>query len=340
MAKAHKLPSGAWRVQAYSYTDEDGRKHRESFTAATKAEAEMLAAQYAANKKRRARHDLTVGEALQGYIDAKEGVLSPSTIRGYDRMKGRDYGPIKGKRLRNLTTEDLQRFVSDLAKDKSPKTVKNIYALLTATIDFYMPDTRFKVVLPTQPIKRPVSPSDEAVAALYKAAQPALKVCIGFGMKGLREGEISALKYEDIKDGVAHVHAVIVKDKDCNWIYKDHPKTAGSDRYIKLPPFLLELIGEGEGFVTGMNPATISKKFTVLRDKLGYKVRFHDLRHYFCSTAAVLHIPDTYTADMGGWGRGGDSVMKKIYQNNIESMSDYYEKKINAHMDDIVKKGS
>lgn len=340
MAKAKKLPSGSWRVQVFSYRDKDGKAHRESITAPTKAEAEMKAAQYAANKTRQARSDLTVAEAIQGYINAKEGVLSPSTIRGYDRMRQNNYGPIEKKRIRALTSEDLQVFVSDFAKDHSPKTTKNVYALLTASLGLYAPDMVFRVTLPAKRIKRPVSPSDADVVALYKAAQPALKVCIGFGMKGLREGEVSALKYEDIQDGKAHIHAVIVKDKDSKWIYKETPKTAESDRYIALPQFLLDLIGEGEGFVTGMNPATISKKFTELRDKLGYKIRFHDLRHYFASTAAVLQIPDTYTADMGGWQRGGSSVMKKIYQNNIKSMSDYYEKKINTHMDKIVKKGS
>lgn len=332
--KAKKLPSGSWRCRVYSGKDANGKKHQESFTAPTKAEAEMLAAQYAANKKRRARHDLTVAEAIDGYIEAKEGVLSPGTIRGYVRYKGY-FEKVKDKRIRYLTSEELQLWISDLAKTRSPKTVKNAYSLLTASIGLYSPNLSFKVTLPARQKNRPESPTDATIKALFENAQPALKVCIGLGICGLREGEVSALKHEDIKDGVAHIHAVFVKDRYSNWIYKELPKTEGSDRFIILPGFALDLIGEGEGFVTNLNPATISKKFTQLRDKLGYKTRFHDLRHYFASTAAVLGIPDIYTADMGGWERNS-SVMKSVYQNNIKSMSEYYAKKINNHLDKII----
>jgi len=337
MAKAKKLPSGSWRVQVYSHTDANGKKHRESFTASTKAEAEMKAAEYAANKHRRAKHDLTVKEAIEGYINAKEGVLSPGTIRGYVRYK-HNYEKINNLRVRTLTSEDLQIWISDLSKDHSPKTVKNVYSLLTAALGLYAPDMSFKVTLPAMEIKRPESPSDEVIRELYRAAQPAFKVCIGLGMCGLREGEVSALKHEDIANGIAHIHSVMVKDRHSKWIYKETPKTGQSDRFVKLPKFLMEEIGEGEGFITGMNPATISKKFTLLRDKLGYNIRYHDLRHFFASSAVVLGIPDIYAADMGGWGRAGTApIMKSVYQNNIKSMSDYYAQKMSDYLDGIIQ---
>ena len=77
MAKAKKLPSGSWRCQVYSHsipmTDKDGkpvynvdgkRKEKriyESFTSddpspAGKREAELAAAQFAAEKERRQTH--------------------------------------------------------------------------------------------------------------------------------------------------------------------------------------------------------------------------------------------------------------------------------------------
>ena len=121
MPKAKKLPSGSWRCRVYSHTDENGHKHQESFTASTKAEAEMMAAEYAASKKRRARHDLTVSEAIEGYITAREAVSSPSTIRGYKPMQRNYYDSIGRLKVRNLTSEDMQLFISDLVKkDLSP----------------------------------------------------------------------------------------------------------------------------------------------------------------------------------------------------------------------------
>lgn len=337
MAKAKKLPSGNWRAQAYSHRDANGKKHMQSFTAPTKAEAEMMAAEFAAHKKRRISTDMTVGEAIDRYIASKENVLSPSTVSGYLRMRKNYFDAIEKSKIRQLTSEEVQLFVSGLSEDLSPKSVQNIYNLFTASVGLFDPDLRFRVTLPAKKKRRPTAPSDEAVRALYKAAYPKLKICIGFGMLGLREGEISPLLYEDLEGDTIHVCKDMVRDKNGKWITKDIPKTADSDRYVKLPPFLLELIGTGSGRIVSIDPATISNRFIYLRKKLGIDMRFHDLRHFFASSAAVLGVPDIYTADFGGWQRGGKSVMKTIYQNNITSMSDYYAQKISDHMDKIIK---
>ena len=334
MAKAKKLPSGQWNVLVYSHT-EGGKRKYESFTAPTKAEAEMMAAEFKAGKKRRIRHDLTVGEAIDGYIKAKEGVSSPSTIRSYNQMRRNHYGDIENIKLRALTSEKVQLFISGLSKKGlSPKSVRNIYGLFMSSVSLYDEGLRFRVTLPAKQKKRPVSPSDEAVRALYEAASPRMKICIALGCRSVRRGEIAALKYEDIKDGIAHIHADMVKDTDGNWIYKEIPKTSESDRFIKVPDF-----GEGEGFIVEWTPDSITKRFIELRNSLGLTIRFHDLRHYFASTAAVLQIPDIYTADMGGWNRDG-SVMKAVYQNNITSMSEYYAEKMEKHISGILKEGA
>lgn len=337
MAKAKKLPSGMWRVNAYSHTDENGKQHRVSFTAPSKAEAEMKAAQFASRKKRVRHTDLTVGEAIGKYIEAKEAVLSPSTIRGYARMHETDYGRIENKRVRSLTSEDMQLFISDLSTKKSPKSVRNAYGLLTAAIGFYWPEGQFKVTLPTKDTKRPVSPSDDAIRALYKAAYPRLRLCISFAMCGIRRGEMCAFTYEDIKDGVIHINKDMVKDRHGKWIIKPRPKTADSDRFVTLPTFVLEQIGEGEGRILDINPNTVTKQFIKYRDKLGLDITFHQIRHFFASTAAILKIPDIYTADMGGWDRNSMGVLKSVYQNNIQSMSDYYADKMNKHLANLIK---
>lgn len=78
MATAKKLPSGSWRVRTYSHTEND-RQIYESFTAPTKKEAELKAAEWQNKRDRHRSSDLTVYEAIEGYINAKEGVLSPSS---------------------------------------------------------------------------------------------------------------------------------------------------------------------------------------------------------------------------------------------------------------------
>ena len=113
MATAKKLPSGAWRVLVYSHT-ENGKRKYESFTAPTKKEAELMAAEYANNKTQRKTNGMTVYEAIESYINAKEGVLSPSTIRGYRTQLRNNYKPIENKPIRKLTSEDLQILCSPI----------------------------------------------------------------------------------------------------------------------------------------------------------------------------------------------------------------------------------
>ena len=72
MATAKKLPSGNWRVRLYIGENSNGKKLYKSFTARTKKEAEFLAAEY--NLKRKGKpKDLTIGDAIDGYIANKTG---------------------------------------------------------------------------------------------------------------------------------------------------------------------------------------------------------------------------------------------------------------------------
>ena len=144
MPTAKKLPSGSWNVRVFSHVDRYGRKIYESFTASTKRQAELMAAEYKAGKRVAADDDKTVLEAVTGYISAKEGVLSPSTVRGYERMV-KYYKPIEHIKLYQLTNERIQIFVSDLARILSPKTVSNVFGLLSSSVGLYLPDKRIKV---------------------------------------------------------------------------------------------------------------------------------------------------------------------------------------------------
>ena len=88
MAKAKKLPSGKWRALVYDYTDSNGKRKYQSFTAETKKEAEFLAADYSLNKKlRSSTHSITLYDGYTRYIESKSNVLSPSTLREYRRNK-------------------------------------------------------------------------------------------------------------------------------------------------------------------------------------------------------------------------------------------------------------
>lgn len=340
MATAKKLPSGNWRVQVYSHTGSDGKKHKISFTATSKAEAELLASQWRNKNDRKKQSDLTVYEAIEGYIIAKKGVLSPSTIRGYDKMLRNNYEPIKNKHIKKLTSEDLQLFISDLSiEGKSPKSVANIYGLLSASISLYLPDCSFKVTLPTKIKKRLISPSDGDIQLLYNSAAPELKKCIALSAFGsMRRGEICALTFGDIEGNIIHITKDVVQDVNNKWCLKDIPKTSDSIRDIYVPDEILILLGTGskkEKIINYANPGSITQCFTKLRNKLNVNIHFHQLRSYYASIGAVLGIPTNYLEDFGGWRRGS-GVMKEVYQNSITSKSKEYARKMADHFSGLI----
>ena len=338
MPTAKKMPSGQWKVRVYSHIDADGKQHMRAFTAPTKQEAEQMAARFAGSADRAARCDLTVADAIDRYITAKEAVLSPSTVRGYRQLERNYYALIGARRISRLKTADVQTWISDLSGKVSAKTVSNVYGLFTAAISFFSPDTTFRgVKLPQKRRQRITAPSDEQVQALYMAASINLKKAIALeAFASMRRSEACALLYGDIKDGVAHIHQDIVRGTH-GWVIKRIPKTSESDRLVRIPEQVLQLIGSGapDERVVPITPDSVTELFGRLRDILGIPIRYHDLRHYYASIAAVLQIPTRYVESFGGW-RPGSHVMQETYTNTISPVADQYARQLADHFDKIL----
>lgn len=334
MATVKKLPSGNWNAIGYYKDPISGKVSRPSFTAPSKSEAVRMAAEWEENKRRSALpSELTVKECIERFITVKEAALSPATIRGYRRMQRCNYSYIENITIKNLTDEDMQGFVSVLCKDLSPKSVRNVYALLTASLNMFT-DRRFRVTLPK---KRPVElhiPTDDDVRNLMASATPSLRLAIALAAIGtLRAGEICALTYScvDYENNTIHVYSDMVKNTVNEWVIKDMPKTSSSDRFIPIPEQLMEMIGHGdpEELIYGRTPAAINRSFDRLRDSLGLKCRFHDLRHYAASIMHAIGVPDQYIMERGGWKT--DTVLKSVYRNTLSDQSKKYAEISLAH---------
>ena len=131
MATARVLPSGSWRVRMFVGI-ENGKKVYKSFTAPTKAEAELMATQYVIDKeqKKKMKSANLFCDELSKYITTKEAVLSPSTIKGYknmERMLKKDYNAFYNMKIADIEQEHVQEVISSLSKPKSPKTVRKIW---------------------------------------------------------------------------------------------------------------------------------------------------------------------------------------------------------------------
>lgn len=326
--KAKKLPSGNYRCQVYSHTDSNGKKVYVSFTAPTKAEAELQAQTFRAKRSRIANKDLTIGEAVRRYIEVNDGTLSESTITGYVRYLSAidEIGHIP---IQKISTDEIQAFISRLSRNRSPKTVKNIMALIKPSIRMFRPDVELRYTLPMYVRKKVRVPNDDEISTLMANASRKMKLCIALGCFSVRRGEICSIKLKDIKqvkNGYEiHVHGDCVQDKDGNWVHRDKPKTPESDRNIQIPQQVYDLIDvtDPEDYIVDITPGTITGNFTELRKRCGISMTFHTTRHYYASVMAYLGVPDFATAEMGGW-KHVDRTMKEIYQGVSEERKKQY----------------
>lgn len=338
MAKAKKLPSGSWRAQVFDYKDVDGKKHYRSFTGSTRREAEFLAAQWAAGKADMAAENITLYEAVTRYIDVKRGVLSPSTVAGYEQIQKDYFKSIGITKLREINNTTIQVWISDLSKGHSPKTVRNAHGLLSATLDMFLSDFRLKTTLPAKEKADLYTPSDKDVEKLLShIAGKELEIAVLLAAFGpMRRGEICALTSEDIHGNIVDVNKSMVMGPDRLWTVKQ-PKTYSSYRKIEYPDFVIKKMEGIEGRIIKATPEQITNRFrrAVKFSELPH-FRFHDLRHYSASIMHAIGVPDQYIMQRGGWA--SDNVMKTVYRNVIDLESARQNKKILKHFDKVSHK--
>jgi integrase len=336
MAKARELPSGAWRVEVFVQRDASGKRIRKSFTAPSPQEAEYAALEWKLGKTKEAPEDITVNNAVSRYIDAKRGVLSPSTIRIYEGALRNYFSGVFGNvKLDKLTSTITQIWISDLSKKLSPKTVRNTYALLTATLEMFAPDLRIKATLPARKKPELYTPSDEDIKKLLahiKGKELELAVLLAaFGP--MRRGEICALTSDDINGNIVNVNKSMVQGPDGLWHIKQ-PKTYGSYRKIEYPDFVINKLKNIDGRIFNATPEHITSRFcrAIRFAKLPH-FRFHDLRHYSASIMHAIGVPDQYIMQRGGWQ--SDNIMKSVYRNVINEETVKQNSKIMDHFNDF-----
>ena len=127
MPKARKLPSGNWNCQAYIGKNENGNPKYKSFTASTKKEAEFLASQFTLNKKNyNSKNNLTVGDAIDLYIDSRVGTLSPTTISSYKKIRMNNFKNLMSVNISSVSDVILQQAISYESSLISVRTKKRL----------------------------------------------------------------------------------------------------------------------------------------------------------------------------------------------------------------------
>lgn len=332
MPKARKLPSGSWRAEVYTGIGQDGKRKYKSFTADTRREAEYLAAEYAAKRKRNAKQekDRTLSEAYARYVEIKSNTISPSTVVEYRHAAGRDFPSLMPLRLSQITQEAVQSAVNIMSADHSPKSVKNAHGLLSAVLKMFAPDIRLTTRLPQS--KRPeihVPTNDEIERLVLSIRGTELEKAVLLAAFGsLRRSECCALTVDDLTADTVTVNKAMVHALSGGWTIKQ-PKSRAGYRTLQMPRFVMERLTprQGTSRIVDLAPVTVTEYFRKALQKYGLPhFRFHDLRHYQASILHAMGVPDKYIMERGGWRT--DSTLKNIYQHTMDAKRAEVEQKI------------
>lgn len=332
-----EMSGGKWRCQIMvsgeriSIVDEDPAV----------AHAKAVAMKNGIIGKDRSASALTLGEAMDRYIESKDAVLSPSTVAGYKRIRSSSFQGIMRKSISALTQEDVQREVNKMSRDKSPKSIANAHGLLSATLGVYRPQFVLRTTLPQKQKHESEIPSDEDIANILLAARGTtveLPILLAMWL-GLRVSEIRGITWDAIKGDVLHVKQAIV-DGETGSVVKG-TKTYSGDRKLKLPAYILSLIDAqprtGEYVVPLTRRAIYSRFSKLCKDNGIPHYRFHDLRHANASVMLALGVPDKYA--MERMGHATNNMLKTVYQHTMKSKQEevaevvdsYFEKKLLAN---------
>ena len=325
MSEAKKLPSGRWRNQLYVGRDpETGKRIYESFTADTKREADRLAAIRAREIELGAKKDrtpmlLTVGEAIDKYIELHEAILAENTVRNYLGCRRLYFQSLMNVQICRLTSEIIARAINAEARKHAPKTVRNAWALVTAAVSSSCPEYQFpdRIMLPEKVKPETVIPTDAEVQAILADLRGrSLFIPVALAATcGLRRGEIAGLdlrKDIDFERGLLHVRRTVRITKDGDWKTVERAKTYDSRRTVEVPAWVLDAIREaGPDFeMPTMN--WITNGFKRSAEKLGlFDLHLHCLRHYYASTLIALGVPERYI--MERLGHSTPDMLRQVY---------------------------
>ena len=244
-----------WRLQVYNGTDFNGKpiRHTKTFHG-SKRDAQKALALFTAEVEKgsvakastvtvAALCDLFIEDYAKRFLKVSAQRSAASNIKIWIKPYLGDRKANKVKRL------DVQRFVNMIADERSPKTVRNIYATLRG-IMAHAVDLGILADTPCTNIKMPKKTHTEAkyysvdeVDSILNALAPLhgeelkYKIMVQIALfGGLRKSEILGLNWDDVDfdENVINIRRTrMIKPNE--GIYEDTPKTNNSIRAVTLP---------------------------------------------------------------------------------------------------------
>lgn len=282
-----------------------------------KAEAQsLIEAQIRKNVK--SSGNMKLSDACRAYNEAKNNIVSPATIMGYESIIRNIPDKYANTYIRAFTSAMVQELSNDWAKTTAPKTVKNRVGYIYTVLKFH--DIEVKQPTTPQNIKEPpyIPTSEEIEKVLAYLKDTRYWVGVMLGVFGLRRSEILALTMDDLNGNILTVNKASVPSgtKSDSFVTKS-TKTAASIRTVILPDTVVERIHE-QGFIYKGDPGGLYKSLKRAQRDLGIPhFTFHKLRHFFATYAHQNGYTDKQIQEMGGW-TDGSRIMKMVYQHAMD----------------------
>ena len=314
-----KLPSGSWTAVVMV----DGK--RISVTRPTKRECQTALLEIKLGMTSTEEPSaLTLSDAIDRYIEDKETVLSPATIRGYKRIQKKRFQYLMSTDIYKIEKEDLQRAVTLEAKTISPKSVYNAYGLVSAVMRYFnivIDGIKLPQVVRKQ--KKYLQPEDigkliEAVKGDLCETQILMAVWLG-----MRRSEICGLCWDsvDLDSGKIYVHRAMVPDEHNKYIIKEAPKNSSSQRVLDCPEYILDKLRampNKTGQVFRQHPEILSRHVHKACEAAGITdTTMHGLRHTNAAVMKSLGFDDAHAMQRGGWS--SESTYKRVYSYVFDS---------------------
>ena len=279
-------------------------------------------------------------DAANKFIESKESVLSPRTIREYRLYINRLPQWFVEKSFYDITQTDVQTCINELSKDKSPKTVRCLHGFISAVLGQFRTDINLKTTLPMIRKKDSYIPSEDDITRILeytKEKYPHFFVPLVLGCFSLRRSEICALQPSDIdKDNMCHVNKALVQSSDGTWVVKG-TKTVGSARVIPIPAEVCDIIRK-QGYVYKGGAQSIANYLTRAQDKLGIPhFSLHKTRHYCASKLLDLGYSLQDVKEWCGWTN--DIVPMEIYMHSMKMKNVEAKKDIANKLTDSIFRG-
>lgn len=312
-----KLPSGKWFIrlrlggESYPITCRTAKE--------CKRQAEAIKSDYQIGKEIQAfQTHGTLGAMCDDYIAKRKSMRSPSTLRGYQKIRDTHFQDVMSKPPRKI---DWQKAVTEDSKTYAPKSVANAWSFVCSVLkeNGYL---KPRVILPASVSNTRAWLDAEQIPVFIDAIRgDVCEIAALLGLHSLRMSELLGLTWGnvDLENNILHIRGAVVIGEDDKPVQKTTNKNLTSRRDVPIMiPRLYELLEKGaedadpDARVVPYRDCTVYNHVTSACERAGLpKVSPHGLRHSFASLALHIGMSERECMEIGGWSN--PATMHRIY---------------------------